>query len=177
MYNEISRFMQGKDPAFERELLLLAPSSPKKVGFADTENELHILKKYHQSEAYKRLVKRQEQGIRRLERIKANFERKRKQVDMVAVSRCPTAGLVSEGLLSSVAGNVRPATNMAERHQSLALERGEPKASSSISRDVEPRKPSGLNLEPYIQNNIVHQRMITAQRKAGRVAETTFEDE
>ena len=51
MYNEISRFMQGKDPTFERELQLLAPPSPKKVGFADTEldqeNDLQILKKYH----------------------------------------------------------------------------------------------------------------------------------
>lgn len=44
MYNEISKFMHGKDPTFERELQLLAPPSPKKVGFADTgleaENDL-----------------------------------------------------------------------------------------------------------------------------------------
>lgn len=49
------------------------------------EEELQIIKKYKQTEAYQRLVKRQGLAVRRLERIKANFEKKRKQVGMIEV--------------------------------------------------------------------------------------------
>ena len=44
-----------------------------------------ILQKYRQTDAYHRLLKRQAQAVRRLERIKANFEKKRRQVTMLGI--------------------------------------------------------------------------------------------
>jgi hypothetical protein len=44
-----------------------------------------ILQKYRQTDAYQRLLKRQAQAVRRLERIKANFEKKRRQVTMLGI--------------------------------------------------------------------------------------------
>ena len=45
------------------------------------------MQKYKQTDAYKRLLRRQAQAVRRLERIKANFEKKRKQVNMLTIQR------------------------------------------------------------------------------------------
>lgn len=108
---------------------------------------------------------------------------------MISVMRCPTAGLVDDARQCASAGGIqsRPVTNLAERRdqlsQSLAFYKGsllpEAKLNSSFTRDAEPRKPS-LNLEPYIQNNIIYQRMIASQqqRKASRAdTVSTHEDE
>jgi hypothetical protein len=48
---------------------------------------LKILGKYKKTDAYKRLLSRQGQAVRRIERIKENFERKRLQVAMLAVGK------------------------------------------------------------------------------------------
>ena len=48
---------------------------------------MKILGKYKKTDAYRRLLKRQGQAVRRIERIKENFERKRLQVAMLAVGK------------------------------------------------------------------------------------------
>ena len=48
---------------------------------------MKILGKYKKTDAYKRLLRRQGQAVRRIERIKENFERKRMQVAMLAVGK------------------------------------------------------------------------------------------
>jgi hypothetical protein len=76
--------------AQQAELGHLEAPMPEGEGFGvppPTDEELQILQKYKQTDAYKRLLKRQAQAVRRLERIKANFEKKRKQVNMLTIQR------------------------------------------------------------------------------------------
>ena len=52
---------------------------------ADT-NESHILGCYRQSKAFKTLLRRQAQAVRKIQRIKSSFTKKRQQITMLAVA-------------------------------------------------------------------------------------------
>lgn len=95
-YEEVKKFI--KDPTLQNELEAII-ADERELGFNDEENDGHLpnigmenaeksnlLAKYRQSDAYKRLLKRQGQAVRRIEKIKENFEKKRMQVSMLAVS-------------------------------------------------------------------------------------------
>lgn len=59
MYNDMKKFLEGKDPKFEEELQLI--NSSQTYGDKESNNEadkFKILKKYKSTDAYKRLLKR-----------------------------------------------------------------------------------------------------------------------
>ena len=84
MYNDLKKFLEGKDPQFMSELHKINDIDQQLI--TDPE-QVSILKKYKQTEAYKRLLKRQGLAVKRIERIKETFEKKRKQVEMLAIQR------------------------------------------------------------------------------------------
>ncbi|CDW80018.1 UNKNOWN [Stylonychia lemnae] len=90
MFEEMKKFLKGKDPLFYQELNNIEEGqnefSPSKEEQEENERQLKIIAKYRQTDAYKRLLKRQGQAVRRIERIKENFEKKRMQVGMLAVN-------------------------------------------------------------------------------------------
>eukprot|EP00347_Sterkiella_histriomuscorum_P014565 403360396 len=91
-YEEVKQFLKGKDPQFLEELenIILdenIQNLPKiSQNVQQQQNKDFLIQKYRQTDAYKRLLKRQGQAVRRIERIKENFEKKRMQVSMLSVN-------------------------------------------------------------------------------------------
>lgn len=55
------------------------------------QNDLQILNKYRQTKAFATLLRRQSQAVRKIQRIKDSFTKKRQQITMLAVQRNDSA--------------------------------------------------------------------------------------